>query len=310
MKADGTSCAYCDNGADTGVGCIEGAAYGNCSSPNCYGMCEYQGLCDCLDCHPEHAQHMTPPATPPPAPPAVNPLTGDVWSMFRADDFSPRNDPDGSMAERYHRTKGEWPLGSRQRYEADQAEQLERARGFDYDVHPSVQKPSGNPLDDMLVQTIMLRARDLRIKIKPDTDLMRSLRLYEHQEVDFLRGQLEEAVYVLEAHVLGEDLRPEHVTDTREVTTSTEHFGPATWRDFWKLTYGHRWWARWWVRRHPPRIIGHPLTSRSSVTAEFDLRKYRLYPHADIRVRDRLGKDTIMFPVPQAATFTWERWTR
>lgn len=309
MKPDGTPCAYCDNGADTGVGCIDGEAYGNCESENCYGMCDHKGLCDCADCHPEQAA-MLAALTPPPAPPAFNPLTGDMWSHFRADDFSPRNDPDGSMAERYHRVKGEWPQGSRQRYEADQTEQLERAGGFDYDAHPSVQKPSGNPFDDMLMQAIMLRARDLRVKINPNTYLMRSLRLYEHQDVDFLRGQLAEAIYVLEAKVLGEDLRSEHVTDTHEVTSTTVHFGPATWRDFWKLTYEHRWWARWWVKRHPARIIEHPQGHRWMVTAEFDLQKYRLYPHADIRVRDRLGKDTIMFPVPQTATFTWERWTR
>lgn len=236
-------------------------------------------------------------------------LFGDFWRYSRPDDFSPRNDPDGRMAERYFRDHGEYPNGSRQRYEADEREREERSSDFNYEAHPSTRKPSDNPLDDMLMQTITLRARKLALRIKQDTYLMRSLRLYEEQQVDFLRGQLEEAVYVLEAAVLGEDLRNEHVIDTRNVEATTVHVGPATWWDFWKLTYGHRWWARRWVRRHPPRIIDHPQTARWTVAAEFDLKKYRTYPHADIRVRDKLGADVIMFPVPVAA-FSWVRWTR
>lgn len=233
----------------------------------------------------------------------------DVWSHFRASDFSPRNDPDGDLAERYRREKGEYPNGSRQRYEADERERRERAQDFDYDAHPGVQRPRGNEWDDLLMQTITLRARKIACKIKPDTYLMRNLRLFEERQVDFLRGEVEEALYVLEAHVLGEDLRNEHVIDTRTVEATTVHVGPATWWDFFKLTYGHRWWARRWVERHPPRIIDHPQTARWTVAAEFDLKKYRTYPHADIRVRDKLGADVIMFPVPVTA-FSWVKWTK
>jgi hypothetical protein len=41
-------CAECYG--DDEEGCIAGDWYGMCSSPDCYGLCEYEGRCGC-GCH-------------------------------------------------------------------------------------------------------------------------------------------------------------------------------------------------------------------------------------------------------------------
>lgn len=234
----------------------------------------------------------------------------DPWRHFRPVDFSPRNDPDGQLAEAYHREKGVWPPGSRQHWEADRKEREERNQPFNYAAHPSAgppPRPATDPGDPFSLSLITLRPERLRaqMRIRLDSLLMASVKAdVVRHEVDFM---YEELVLRLQAHVLREDIGREHVTASERITHTTEHFGPATWRDFWKLTYGHRWWARWWVRRHPARVIEHPQTTRWVATATFDLEKYRTYPHADVRIRNRLGPDIIHFPVPTTVHTVWSQ---
>ena len=48
LAADRGACPKC-YGNDM-AGCINGDWYGLCPSENCYGLCEYEGRCDC-ECH-------------------------------------------------------------------------------------------------------------------------------------------------------------------------------------------------------------------------------------------------------------------
>lgn len=229
------------------------------------------------------------------------PPLGGMWAGYRPDDFSPRNDPDGQLAEMYHRQTGAWPAGSRQHWEERDRELRERSRPFDRSKHPSLSQTESS-YDDIFADTLTLRTERLRarLRIPLESLLWGSLKVQQEVIRNEARSWLDEMILTLEARVLREGLPPEHVTATETVRTTSVHVGPATWRDFWKLTHGHRWWARWWVRRHPARVIDHPQPVVWQATAQFDLEKYRLYPHADIRVRDRLGPDVIHFHVPMS----------
>lgn len=50
-----------------------------------------------------------------------------------------------------------------------------------------------------------------------------------------------------------------------------------TWRDHFKATYRLRWWAAWWVRRHPPRHRWTEVTVSQQITVP--LRAAWKYPH-------------------------------
>lgn len=44
-------CSKCDPAGDW-VACVDGTVYGPCEDEKCSGVCESQGVCDCLVCHP------------------------------------------------------------------------------------------------------------------------------------------------------------------------------------------------------------------------------------------------------------------
>jgi len=202
--------------------------------------------------------------------------------------YSQWNDPDGEMARRYHEVHGEWPKGSRQRWEQDRRDDEERRSPLRKDAHPYFTEEFGRIL-------AQLRASWFGMKVSKE--------VFETMNAKYLA---EELAYAIEAFVLKEELPPEHITGETIAPTMTLHLGPATWRDFWKLTHGHRWWARWWVRRHPARIIEHPLTARHRVGYELTTgQRFRLYPHADVKIKDKLGRGYIHVPIPTPMRVTW-----
>lgn len=231
-------------------------------------------------------------------------LAGDWWENPAT--FSPQNDPDGMMAERYHQIHGEWPKGSRQRWEVDRAETEERRGPFRFDAHPQLKRYDVPPDDftSPAFTELLLTNERLAGKVRLGAYTRGSLRIRDIS--DLVPEVFADAVYALEAHVLKETLPPEHITGRTIAQTVTVHVGPATWWDFWKLTHGHKWWARWWVKRHPARVIDHPLRERHEVAYELttDERK-RLYPHADIRVTDKLGRSYIHVPISMPMSLTW-----
>lgn len=50
---------------------------------------------------------------------------------------------------------------------------------------------------------------------------------------------------------------------------------PTTWRDAFKAAHGHRWWLRWWTRRHPVAYTCHVMIA----TAYWPSIKNRVHGH-------------------------------
>jgi hypothetical protein len=123
-----------------------------------------------------------------------------------------------------------------------------------------------------------------------------------------IENEIPGMVAELTGYVLAEQLPPETVSDSYRLhdVRYAEWPAPATWRDHWKLTYGHRWWARWLVRHRPARIIWRRqrMVYNRTVTMSVNLSRYRTYPHTQVTLDpDRYG------PPVLASTVTTPAWT-
>lgn len=78
----------------------------------------------------------------------------------------------------------------------------------------------------------------------------------------------------LTAKVLAEQLPPEHVERAETVSFSY----PDGWWQMFRDTYRSRWWMRWSLARWPVRTRTYQQTVRFTL----DLRRYWLYPHANV----------------------------
>jgi hypothetical protein len=130
------------------------------------------------------------------------------------------------------------------------------------------------PTEALSIQDIILH----RLKVGATEHI--GAHMLESMEVSLGQDDyfLDRLVMRLKAYVLAERLPPASVTKT--VTVSWVK--PATWRDHWKLTFGHRWWARWYVSRRPARTV----ELRQDVALTVDLQKYITYPKANVPFRD------------------------
>jgi hypothetical protein len=209
--------------------------------------------------------------------------------------YSQWNDPDGEMARRYHEVHGEWPKGSRQRWEQDSRDEAERRGPFRRDAHPGF---------DYLGSQVIARLRQGKLGARQQISrhVIESMRADVQPVIDIIA---DDVLFFFEARVLREDLPPERIEASTVVEASPTCPRPATWRDHWKLTHGHRWPVRWWVCRHPARIVEVPLTVRWKVRHAVSGDRFRLYPHADIRVRDTLGAGYLNVPIRNTITFAW-----
>lgn len=85
----------------------------------------------------------------------------------------------------------------------------------------------------------------------------------------------------LRAEVLAEQLPPQDLHGW--VTTPRW----ATWRDHLKDTHRHRWWMRWWLKRHPIRYIDEPHL------AHIDVQTWWKYPHTPYTILPHQGYSTV-----------------
>lgn len=209
--------------------------------------------------------------------------------------YSQWNDPDGEMARRYREVHGEWPRGSRQYWEQDRREREERHEPFRYWAHPSFDHLGGQVI-------ARLRQGKIGARLRVSREVLESMRADVQPVTDMIA---DDVLFYFEARVLREDLPPERIEASTVVEAAPTYLKPATWRDHWKLTHAHRWPVRWWVRRWPARMVEVPLTVRWSIKHVVSGDRFRLYPHADIRVRDTLGAGYLNVPIRNTMTFSY-----
>lgn len=82
-----------------------------------------------------------------------------------------------------------------------------------------------------------------------------------------------ELVLSVEAELLRQKLPPRRVVEHADV----EMVRPAGWVDHLKLSVAPRWWAGWWVRRWPARVVAIP----HRLTVVVDLEGFRTFPDAN-----------------------------
>lgn len=221
-----------------------------------------------------------------------HPLVDDWW--HNPSTYSPMNDPDGEMAKRYHEAHGEWPEGSRQHFEQRRRDDYERGKPFRRSAHPGF---------DYLFPSVVARLRERKFSARQRVSREVLLdRMTAHVE-EFAASIWDDMIFSIQARVLTEDLPPARIEDSTVIEFEVAPPRPATWRDFWKLAHGHRWPVRWWVRRHPPRLVEPPQRARFRVRHSVSSAPFRAYPHADIRVRDKLGAAYLNVPIHTSMAF-------
>lgn len=90
------------------------------------------------------------------------------------------------------------------------------------------------------------------------------------------------AVLALRAKLLAERLPPQthnHVFDLNKAVPDPRW---ATWWDHLKATVRDRWWARAWVRRHPPRTVDTTVRVIDRYVIPVTVHSWWTYPHASI----------------------------
>jgi hypothetical protein len=92
----------------------------------------------------------------------------------------------------------------------------------------------------------------------------------------WLEREYRHATAQVKARILTEELPPQTVTE--QVVCETQRPRWASWWDHIKATYAGRWWAGWWVRRHPPAVLWEDVTQRRTVQVQ--VRAAWKFPHA------------------------------
>lgn len=85
--------------------------------------------------------------------------------------------------------------------------------------------------------------------------------------------EFQDLVLSVEAELLRQELPPVQVTEHADV----ELVRPAGWVDHLKLSVAGRWWASWWVRWRPARVVAIP----HRLTVVVDLERFRTFPDAN-----------------------------
>jgi hypothetical protein len=89
----------------------------------------------------------------------------------------------------------------------------------------------------------------------------------------------------LRTQILTDNLPPRRFTARQRVRYEV----PTSSWQMWKKRHGHRWYARWLVRRRPVRYEPDPHGRGADAVCTFDLERYRTYPRAKFRLPDRFG---------------------
>lgn len=190
------------------------------------------------------------------------------------------------QAETFHADRGYWPPGHPLRRREDE---MQDRYGRATDAHPGA-------------RNLLLHLRQELYGMCLDGTL-----LAEGLDV---RHLAREAAYGITAHVLRENMPPVQADVARVVQVTVTQLSPATWRDHFKLTYGHQWWLHWLVARRPAHIVERPQTRTVRITATFDLDRHRLYPRASASLVRQLG-EPVAVVVPRPLTFLGDlgEWT-
>jgi hypothetical protein len=125
----------------------------------------------------------------------------------------------------------------------------------------SLTDPSG---EQFMTRVVDITRRGLTVEFPLPAH---TLALTAAQQRDYLRDRI---YYTLRHDLLAERL------PTRTLRFTPTHPRWATWWDHLKATYRMRWWAAWWVRRHPPRHVDEPVPVVVDVQAAWT------YPHAPV----------------------------
>lgn len=112
---------------------------------------------------------------------------------------------------------------------------------------------------------LRLVAERVCVRLQIDRDFIHSI---EMTELPNLLG--DRLAVLLEARIYGEKLPPVTKTHTIEI--------PADWRQHWKRDHADVWWARWWVRRHPPRLCKETLSTTWDARASYPWLRARTQP--------------------------------
>lgn len=212
-----------------------------------------------------------------------------IWEHFA------RNPPwpGGGMEEvdEFRRERGYWPPGTGMRKHADDE--------ADRESDPVDSWNPNDPASTMQTFTKVIRQELLRLSVPLETLLSSSI-----SERDAIRYVGQRAAYDIHAFVLKENMPPVTAEESKTVNVRIAYTRPATWLDFWKLTYGHRWWCRWYVKRRPARVAELTQSRHVKITAEFDLDKHRLYPHAPRSMVRQLGEPVTVAVMPRIS-FNW-----
>lgn len=212
-----------------------------------------------------------------------------IWEHFAR---NPPWGPGGGLdANEFKRERGYWPPGSGMRKHADDE--------ADRDADPVESWNRNDPTSTMQTFTKVLRQELITCRIGAETLFSSSI-----GERDGIRYLGREMAYQLRAFVLKEGMPPVTAKESKTVTVAINQVSPATWLDHWKLTYGHRWWCRWYVGRRPARVVDRPQSRHVKITAEFDLDKHRLYPHAPRSMVHQLGEPVTVAVMPRVS-FNW-----
>ena len=201
--------------------------------------------------------------------------------------------PDRGMHEAsdFHKERGYWPPGTGMRKRADD----EAGRESD----PVDSWNPNDPRSTVDTFTKVIRQELLTLGISGETLFSSSI-----GERDGMRWLGREMAYQLRAFVLKENMPPVTAAESKTVTVMINQVSPATWLDHWKLTFGHRWWCRWYVGRRPARVVDRPQSRHVRITAEFDMDKHRLYPHAPRSIVRALGEPVTVAVMPRIS-FDW-----
>lgn len=136
-------------------------------------------------------------------------------------------------------------------------------------------------LESYTMETVRLD----RIKVAAQTVLSPSVAssLSMEQVQDDVWGSL---IYRLKGYVLAETLPPAFETAKHTVDFKR----PASWWQAWKDEHRGAWYARWLVRRRPPRWVEEPV----EVTLTVDLQRYRTYPEATYQLPPEFGRPVLV----------------
>jgi len=112
----------------------------------------------------------------------------------------------------------------------------------------------------------------------------------------YVDSWLEDLTFEFRMGVFGQTIKPEPV---RTVASTTFQW-PATWWDHWKMTHQRKWYARWWVKRHPFKM---QMSKREAVAYVQIENVAQLFP--EMVTPTWLGRPYYLLRLPRKVDIEW-----